>query len=66
MSILKEAESGVSVFELCATHGMSSAVFYQWRSKYGGMDVSLIAAMKYLQADNAGLKPIYADVAVQN
>jgi putative transposase len=50
VSILKEAENGVPVSELCRTHGMSSAAFYQWRSKYGGMDASLISEMKHLQA----------------
>ena len=48
VSVLKEAESGVPVSELCRTHGMSSAAFYQWRSKYGGMDASLISEMKQL------------------
>jgi len=66
VSILKEAENGVPVPELCRTHGMSSAAFYQWRSKYGGMDASLISEMKQLQAENARLKRMYADIAMQN
>ena len=66
ISILKEAENGVPVFELCRTHGMSSVAFYQWRSKYGGMDASLISEMKQLQAENARLKRMYADIAMQN
>ncbi len=66
VSILKEAESGVPVPELCRTHGMSSAAFYQWSSKYGGMDASLISEMKQLQAENARLKRMYADVSMQN
>ena len=66
VSVLKEAESGVPVSELCRTHGMSSAAFYQWRSKYGGMDASLISEMKQLQAENARLKRMYADIAMQN
>ena len=66
VSVLKEAESGVPVSELCRTHGMSSAAFYQWRSKYGGMDASLISEMKKLQAENARLKRMYADIAMQN
>jgi len=44
VSVLKEAENGVPVSELCRTHGMSSAAFYQWRSKYGGMDASGVVA----------------------
>ena len=66
ISILKEAENGVPIFELCRTHGMISAAFYQWRSKYGGMDASLISEMKQLQAENALLKRMYADIAMQN
>ena len=50
VSIFKEAKSGVPVSELCQTYGMSSAAFYQWRSKYGGIDASLISEMNHLQA----------------
>ena len=64
--ILRQAEGGVPVSELSRTHGMSSAAFYQWRSKYGGMDASLISEMKQLQAENARLKRMYADLAMQN
>ena len=66
ISILKEAENGVPIFELCRTHGMSSTAFYQWRFKYGGMDASLISELKQLQAENARLKRMYADIAMQN
>jgi putative transposase len=66
VSILKEAENGVPVPELCRTHGMSSAAFYQWRSKFGGLDASMISEMKQLQAENARLKRMYADIAMQN
>jgi putative transposase len=48
MAILKQAESGVSVPDLCREHGMSSATFYKWRAKYGGMDASLMARQKEL------------------
>jgi putative transposase len=48
MGILKQAEGGVPVPALCREHGMSSASFYKWRSKYGGMDVLMIADMKCL------------------
>ena len=54
------------VSELCRTHGMSSAAIYQWRSKYGGMDASLIPEMKQLQAENARLNRMYAEFAMQN
>ncbi len=49
MAILKQAESGVPVPELCREHGMSSATFYKWRSKYGGMDTSMMKRLKELQ-----------------
>jgi len=56
MSILKQAENGVPVSELCREHGMSSASFYKWRAKYGGMDASLMARMKELDEENQRLK----------
>ena len=52
MAILKQAESGVPVADLCREHGMSSASFYKWRSKYGGMDASLMARMKELDEES--------------
>ncbi|ERS00654.1 transposase [Acinetobacter sp. COS3] len=61
ISILKQAESGTPVATLCREHGMSNATFYKWRSKYGGMDTSLIARLKELEAENAKLKKIYAE-----
>jgi len=61
MAILKQAEAGVPVPELCREHGMSSASFYKWRSKYGGMDASMIARMKELEAENSRLKRMYAE-----
>ena len=61
MAVLKQAESGVPVPQLCREHGISSATFYKWRSKYGGMDTSMIARMKELEAENARLKKMYAE-----
>ena len=61
MAILKQAESGLPVPQLCREHGISSATFYKWRSKYGGMDTSMIARMKELEAENARLKKMYAE-----
>lgn len=66
MSILNQAEAGTPVPELCREHGMSSAAFYKWRAKYGGMDVSMIARLKELEAENRRLKKMYADVQLQN
>jgi putative transposase len=61
MAILKQAEAGVSVPELCRDHGMSSAAFYKWRAKYGGMDTSMMARLKELEAENQRLKKMYAE-----
>jgi len=66
IGILKQAEAGAPVSELCREHGMSSASFYKWRTKYGGMDASLMGRMKQLEAENARLKKMYADVQLQN
>jgi putative transposase len=65
VAILRQAESGVSVPELCRQHGMSSAAFYKWRSKYGGMDASLMSRMKELEQENSRLKRMYADVQLK-
>lgn len=61
LAILKQAETGTPVPELCREHGMSSATFYKWRSKYGGMDASLMARMKELEDENRRLKKMYAE-----
>ena len=66
MSILQQAESGVPVSELCREHGMSSASFYKWRAKYGGMDASMISQMKALDDENRRLKKMYAELSMQN
>ena len=59
--ILKQAEAGTPVPELCREHGMSSALFYRWRSKYGGMDASMMTRMKELEDENRRLKKMYAE-----
>ncbi len=61
MAILKQAESGTPIPTLCREHGMSSACFYQWRSKFGGMDASMMKRMKELEDENRRLKKMYAD-----
>ena len=61
MAILKQAESGLPVPELCREHGMSSASFYKWRAKFGGMDTSMIKRMKELEDENRRLKKMYAE-----
>lgn len=61
IAVLKQAEVGTPVPELCRTHGISSATFYKWRSKFGGMDVSMVARMKELEDENRRLKKMYAE-----
>lgn len=61
LAILKQNEEGVPVPDLCREHGMSSAQFYKWRSKFGGMDASLMKRMKELEEENRRLKKMYAE-----
>ena len=61
LAILKQNEAGTSVADLCREHGMSDATFYNWRSKYGGMDASLMKRLKELEDENRRLKKMYAD-----
>jgi putative transposase len=66
MGILRQAESGVPVTELCREHGMSNASFYKWRAKFGGMDASKISEMKSMVDENHRLKRMYAEMSMQN
>ncbi len=66
MGILRQAEGGVPVSELCREHGMSSASFYKWRAKFGGMDASLITEMRDMAEQNQRLKKMYAEMSMQN
>ncbi|SMF41109.1 putative transposase [Desulfovibrio gilichinskyi] len=61
LNILKQAENGPPVTELCREYGMSNAAFYKWRAKYGGMDASLMARMKELEKENSQLKKMYVE-----
>ena len=61
MAILKQADTGTPVPELCREHGMSSASFYKWRAKYGGMDASMMSRLKELEDENRRLKKMYAE-----
>ena len=61
IAILKQAEGGSPVPELCREHSISNATFYKWRSKFGGMDASLMARMKELEDENRRLKKMYAE-----
>ena len=61
IAVLKQAEAGSPVPELCREHGISSVMFYKWRSKLGGMDASLMARLKELEDENRRLKKRYAE-----
>tara|TARA_R100001143_G_scaffold10469_1_gene12201 strand:+ start:67 stop:333 length:267 start_codon:yes stop_codon:yes gene_type:complete len=61
LAVLKQADAGVPVPELCREHGMSSATFYKWRAKFGGMDASLMKRMKELEDENRRLRKMYAE-----
>ena len=65
IAILRQAEGGVPVAQLCREHGMSNGSFYKWRSKHGGMDASLISQMKAMEDENRRLKRMYADLSMQ-
>ena len=66
LAILRQAEGGVPVAELCREHGMSNASFYKWRAKYGGMDASMISQMKTIEDENRRLKKMFAELSMQN
>ncbi len=61
MEALKRVEAGIAVPDLCRELGISSATFYMWRAKYGGMDTSMMARMKELEKENRRLKRMYAE-----
>ncbi len=63
MAVLRQAEGGVPVPELCREHGISSTSFNKWRAKYGDMDASMMSRMKALEDENRRLKRMYADLA---
>jgi len=66
VSILKEADAGVPVKEICRKHGISDATYYNWKSKYGGMNASDLKRMKEMEAELSRLKRMYADLALEN
>ena len=66
LAILKQGENGVAVADLCREHGISNATYYNWRSRYGGMDASLMNEMKAMADENRRLKKMYAEMAMQN
>ena len=66
IGILKQAQAGMKIVDLCRTHGISDATFYNWRTKYGGMEVSDAKRLKVLEDENKRLKQMLADSMLEN
>ena len=66
IAVLKEQEAGVATADVCRKHGVSSATFYKWKSKYGGLDVSDARRLKALEDENAKLKRLLAEQMLDN
>lgn len=66
IGVLKEVDAGRKVEEVCRQHGISSATYYNWKSKYGGMEASDVKRLKELEEENAKLKKMFADVSLEN
>jgi putative transposase len=66
MGVLRQVEGGMVLADVCREHAISSATFYKWRSKYGGMDASMIADMKVMEDENRRLKKMFAELSMQN
>lgn len=66
VAILKEADAGMSVKDICRKHGISDATYYNWKSKYGGMEASDLKRTKELERELGQFKRMYADLALEN
>jgi putative transposase len=66
IAVLKEAEAGIKVQDLCRKHGISDVTFYKWRSKYGGLEISEARRLKALEDENRRLKHLVADLTLDN
>ena len=66
IAILREQESGVATAEVCRRHGISSATFFKWKAKYGGMDVSDARKLRVLEDENSKLKKLLAEAMLDN
>ncbi len=66
LAVLKEADAGATVKDLCRRHGISSATYYQWKSKYAGLQASDLKKMRELERENARLKQLYAETSLEN
>lgn len=66
VAILKEAEAGMPVKDLCRKYGIGNSTFYKWREKYGGMEASDVRRLKELEEENRRLKQMYADLSLKS
>ena len=66
IGILKQAQAGMKIVDLCRTHGINDVTFYKWRSKYGGLEVSEAKRLRALEAENRKLKQLLADTMLEN
>jgi putative transposase len=66
VGILREGEAGVPVAQILRKHGISHATYYNWKSKYGGVSIAELKRLKELESENAKLKRMYADMALEN
>jgi putative transposase len=66
IGVLKQAEGGMKTAEICRQHGISSATYYKWKAKYGGLEVSEARRLKQLEEENRRLKQIVADLTLDN
>lgn len=64
IAVLRQVEMGAKVLDVCRKHGISDATFYNWKARYGGMDVSQLRRLKELEGENAKLKKMYAELAL--
>lgn len=64
ISILKQQETGMKVTDICREYGIGQPTFYNWKSRYGGMDVSQLRKLKELESENSRLKKMYADLSL--
>ena len=66
VAVLKQGDAGVPIKDLCRQTGISTATYYQWKSRYGGMEASDLKRVKELESENSRLKRMYADMALEN
>ncbi len=66
IGVLREQEAGMQTADLCRKHGISPATFYQWKAKFGGLDVSEMRRLRALEAENARLKKLLAEAMLDN